>query len=61
MHTKCPILTCSLIRASLINSPFVSDNPDPAEVHSPFTPIMLSRFLSCLVIIAYHIHHDDME
>ncbi|XP_019725944.1 radial spoke head 10 homolog B isoform X2 [Hippocampus comes] len=40
---------------------FIRDNPDPAEVHSPFTPIMLSRFLSCLVIVAYHIHHNDME
>ncbi|XP_051925629.1 radial spoke head 10 homolog B isoform X4 [Hippocampus zosterae] len=40
---------------------FIRDNPDPAEVHSPFTPIMLSRFLSCLLIIAYHIYHDDME
>ncbi|XP_061666136.1 radial spoke head 10 homolog B [Syngnathoides biaculeatus] len=39
---------------------FIRDNPDPAEVHSPFTPIMLSRFLSCLVIIAYHIYHKEM-
>ncbi|XP_057681848.1 radial spoke head 10 homolog B isoform X1 [Corythoichthys intestinalis] len=40
---------------------YIRDNPDPAEVHSPFTPIMLSRFLSCLVIIAYHIYHKELE
>ncbi|XP_077481727.1 radial spoke head 10 homolog B isoform X2 [Stigmatopora argus] len=40
---------------------YIRDNPDPAEVHSPFTPIMLSRFLSCLVIVAYHIYHKDLE
>ncbi|XP_061765072.1 radial spoke head 10 homolog B [Nerophis ophidion] len=40
---------------------FIRDNPDPAEVHSPFTPIMLCRFLSCLVVIAYHIYQKDIE
>ncbi|KAM9773731.1 radial spoke head 10 homolog B [Syngnathus typhle] len=40
---------------------YLRDNPDPAEVHSPFTPIMLSRFLSCLVIIAYYIYRNDAE
>ncbi|XP_061612045.1 radial spoke head 10 homolog B isoform X7 [Phyllopteryx taeniolatus] len=40
---------------------YIRDNPEPAEVHSPFTPIMLCRFLSCLVIIAFHIYHEDME
>ncbi|XP_054624762.1 radial spoke head 10 homolog B isoform X1 [Dunckerocampus dactyliophorus] len=40
---------------------YIRDNPDPAEVHSPFTPIMLCRFLSCLVVIAYHIYQKDIE
>ncbi|XP_041672537.1 radial spoke head 10 homolog B [Cheilinus undulatus] len=31
-----------------------------AEIHSPFTPILLHGLLSCLVVVAYHIYHKDM-
>uniref|UniRef100_A0A4W6CJH5 Radial spoke head 10 homolog B n=1 Tax=Lates calcarifer TaxID=8187 RepID=A0A4W6CJH5_LATCA len=30
------------------------------EIHSPFTPILLRRLLSCLVIVAHHIYNKDM-
>ncbi|XP_026207240.1 radial spoke head 10 homolog B isoform X2 [Anabas testudineus] len=30
------------------------------EVHSPFTPMLLRSFISCLVIVAYHIYNKDM-
>uniref|UniRef100_A0A3Q4AHB1 Radial spoke head 10 homolog B n=1 Tax=Mola mola TaxID=94237 RepID=A0A3Q4AHB1_MOLML len=29
-------------------------------IHSPFTPILLRRLLSCLVAVAYHLYHRDM-
>ncbi|KAM8837824.1 radial spoke head 10 homolog B [Spinachia spinachia] len=29
------------------------------EAPSPFTPIRLGRLLSCLVIVAFHIYHED--
>ncbi|XP_029312603.1 LOW QUALITY PROTEIN: radial spoke head 10 homolog B [Cottoperca gobio] len=31
-----------------------------AEIHSPFTPVLLRTILSCLVVVAYHIYHKDM-
>ncbi|XP_070708376.1 radial spoke head 10 homolog B [Pempheris klunzingeri] len=31
-----------------------------ADIHSPFTPMLLCRLLSCLVIVAYHIYHEEM-
>ncbi|GLD57584.1 radial spoke head 10 homolog B2 [Lates japonicus] len=30
------------------------------EIHSPFTPMLLRRLLSCLVIVAHHIYNKDM-
>lgn len=38
----------------------VSDEATTAEIHSPFTPVLLRRLLSCLVVVAYHIYHKDM-
>ncbi|XP_027145452.1 radial spoke head 10 homolog B isoform X2 [Larimichthys crocea] len=31
-----------------------------AEIHSPFTPMLFQRLLSCLVVVAYHIYHKDI-
>ncbi|XP_059180370.1 radial spoke head 10 homolog B isoform X2 [Centropristis striata] len=39
---------------------FIKEDSGTAEVHSPFTPMLLRRFLSCLVVVAYHIYHEDM-
>lgn len=39
----------------------VSDSANPAEVHSPFSPILLRRFLFCLVVLAYNMYHKDMK
>ncbi|XP_031699771.1 radial spoke head 10 homolog B isoform X1 [Anarrhichthys ocellatus] len=39
---------------------FIREDATPAEVHSPFTSILLHRLLSCLVIVAYHIYHKDV-
>nr|XP_046234189.1 radial spoke head 10 homolog B isoform X2 [Scatophagus argus] len=39
---------------------FIRDDATTAEIHSPFTPMLLRKLLSCLVIVAYHIYHKDM-
>ncbi|XP_030256148.1 radial spoke head 10 homolog B [Sparus aurata] len=39
---------------------FIREDVTAAEIHSPFTTILLNRFLSCLVVVAYHIYHKDM-
>ncbi|KAM9336614.1 radial spoke head 10 homolog B [Symphorus nematophorus] len=39
---------------------FIRENAIATEIHSPFTPILLQRLLSCLVVVAYHIYHKDM-
>ncbi|KAF3704606.1 Radial spoke head 10 -like protein B [Channa argus] len=31
------------------------------EIHSPFTPILFHRLISCLVIVAYHIYNKELE
>uniref|UniRef100_A0A668ALE6 Radial spoke head 10 homolog B n=1 Tax=Myripristis murdjan TaxID=586833 RepID=A0A668ALE6_9TELE len=31
-----------------------------AQIHSPFTAILLRTLLSCLVMVAYHAYHTDM-
>ncbi|XP_034563475.1 radial spoke head 10 homolog B isoform X2 [Notolabrus celidotus] len=36
-------------------------NAPTTELHSPFAPILLRGLLSCLVVVAYHIYHKDME
>ncbi|XP_034426886.1 radial spoke head 10 homolog B [Hippoglossus hippoglossus] len=33
----------------------------PTQIHSPYTPMSLTRLLSCLVIVAHHIYNKDME
>ncbi|XP_037320431.2 radial spoke head 10 homolog B isoform X2 [Pungitius pungitius] len=38
---------------------FVGEDAPPAETHSPFAPIRLRRLLSCLVIVAFHLYHED--
>ncbi|XP_071402286.1 radial spoke head 10 homolog B [Centroberyx affinis] len=37
------------------------DDLPPEEIHSPFTAMLLRRLLSCLVVVAYHTYHKDME
>ncbi|XP_044034895.1 radial spoke head 10 homolog B isoform X2 [Siniperca chuatsi] len=39
---------------------FIREDATTAEIHSPFTTMLLRRFLSCLVLVAYHIYHKDM-
>ncbi|XP_038590869.1 radial spoke head 10 homolog B isoform X2 [Micropterus salmoides] len=39
---------------------FIREDATTAEIHSPFTTLLLRRFLSCLVVLAYHIYHNDM-
>ncbi|KAK2820799.1 hypothetical protein Q5P01_023758 [Channa striata] len=31
------------------------------EIHSPFTPILFRRLISCLVIVAYHIYNKEVK
>ncbi|XP_008300148.1 radial spoke head 10 homolog B, partial [Stegastes partitus] len=38
----------------------IRDDASSAEIHSPFTPILLWKLLRCLVITAYHIYNKDM-
>ncbi|XP_003438617.2 radial spoke head 10 homolog B isoform X2 [Oreochromis niloticus] len=38
----------------------IREDVDPAEIHSPFTPVLLRKLVSYLVIVAYHIHSKDM-
>ncbi|XP_062234901.1 radial spoke head 10 homolog B [Platichthys flesus] len=33
----------------------------PTQIHSPYTPMSLTRLLSCLVLVAHHIYSKDME
>ncbi|KAI4807482.1 hypothetical protein KUCAC02_027288 [Chaenocephalus aceratus] len=39
---------------------FIRGDETSAEIHSPFTPMLLRRTLSCLVVVAYHIYHKDV-
>ncbi|XP_074475407.1 radial spoke head 10 homolog B isoform X2 [Sebastes fasciatus] len=39
---------------------FIREDATTAEIHSPFTPMLLRRLLSGLVVVAYHIYHKDM-
>ncbi|KAM7371034.1 hypothetical protein PAMP_010535 [Pampus punctatissimus] len=39
---------------------YMREDATPAEIHSPFTPMLLCRLLSFLVVVAYHIYHKDM-
>ncbi|XP_073346399.1 radial spoke head 10 homolog B [Pagrus major] len=39
---------------------FIREDVTTAEIHSPFATILLHRFLSYLVVVAYHIYHKDM-
>ncbi|XP_039879155.1 radial spoke head 10 homolog B isoform X2 [Simochromis diagramma] len=38
----------------------IREDVDPAEIHSPFTPVLLRKLISYLVIVAHHIHSEDM-
>ncbi|TKS90032.1 Radial spoke head 10 -like protein B [Collichthys lucidus] len=38
----------------------IREDATTAEIHSPFTPMLFQRLLSCLVIVAYHIYHKDI-
>ncbi|KAI3365588.1 hypothetical protein L3Q82_010663 [Scortum barcoo] len=38
----------------------IREDATTAEVHSPFTLMLLRKLLSCLVVVAYHIYHKDM-
>ncbi|KAA8581778.1 hypothetical protein FQN60_003359 [Etheostoma spectabile] len=37
----------------------IREDATTAEIHSPFTPMLLHRLISCLVAVAYHIFHKD--
>ncbi|XP_068162254.1 radial spoke head 10 homolog B [Antennarius striatus] len=47
------------ISLSQINH-FMGGDTTEGDIHSPFTPILLSRFLGCLVVVSYHIYHKEM-
>ncbi|XP_039643225.1 radial spoke head 10 homolog B isoform X2 [Perca fluviatilis] len=38
----------------------IREDATTAEIHSPFTPMLLHRLISCLVVVAYHIYHKEM-
>ncbi|KAG8009050.1 Radial spoke head 10-like protein B [Nibea albiflora] len=38
----------------------IREGATAAEVHSPFTPMLFHRLLSCLAVVAYHIYHKDL-
>ncbi|KAM6951062.1 radial spoke head 10 homolog B [Aplochiton taeniatus] len=40
---------------------FVSEDVSPEEVHSPFSTMLLRRFLSCIVTLAYYTYHKEIE
>ncbi|XP_034049391.1 radial spoke head 10 homolog B [Thalassophryne amazonica] len=39
----------------------ITEDATSSQIHSPFTSILFCGFLRCLVIVAYHIYHKDME
>ncbi|KAF7204739.1 radial spoke head 10 homolog B isoform X2 [Nothobranchius furzeri] len=39
---------------------FIRGKASVAEIHSPFTTVHLRELLSCLVVVAYYIYHEDM-
>ncbi|XP_069012056.1 radial spoke head 10 homolog B isoform X1 [Embiotoca jacksoni] len=38
----------------------IKEDSKSAEIHCPFSSMLFCRFLSCLVIVAYHIYSKDM-
>ncbi|XP_034716608.1 radial spoke head 10 homolog B [Etheostoma cragini] len=38
----------------------IREDATTAEIHSPFTPMLLHRLISCLVAVAYYIYHKDL-
>ncbi|XP_049418565.1 radial spoke head 10 homolog B isoform X2 [Epinephelus fuscoguttatus] len=38
----------------------IREDATAADIHSPYTPMLLRQLLSCLVVVAYHIYHKDM-
>ncbi|XP_076615381.1 radial spoke head 10 homolog B [Chaetodon auriga] len=38
----------------------IREDATTVEIHSPFTPMLLRKFPSCLVVVAHHIYHKDM-
>ncbi|XP_064178998.1 radial spoke head 10 homolog B isoform X1 [Anguilla rostrata] len=39
----------------------ISEDVPPEEVHSPFRTMLLREFVSCVVVLAYHIYHREIE
>ncbi|KAJ8363842.1 hypothetical protein SKAU_G00126730 [Synaphobranchus kaupii] len=39
----------------------ISEDLPPEEVHSPFGTMLLRKFVSCVVVLAYHIYHQKIE
>ncbi|KAJ8283963.1 hypothetical protein COCON_G00028130 [Conger conger] len=39
----------------------ISEDVPPEEVHSPFGTMLLREFVSCVVVLAYHIYHGEIE
>ncbi|KAM4624517.1 radial spoke head 10 homolog B [Polymixia lowei] len=40
---------------------FTTEEAPPEEIHSPFTSLLLQRFLSSVVAVAYHTYREDIE
>lgn len=63
--TKVPPILLREPESSCLNVCFpcvcVTDSANLAEVHSPFSPILLRRFLFCLVVLAYNVYHEDLR
>ncbi|XP_058261862.1 radial spoke head 10 homolog B isoform X3 [Hemibagrus wyckioides] len=39
----------------------INKDVSPGEVHSPFSTMLLRKWISCIVVAAYHIYHRDFE
>ncbi|XP_026993526.2 radial spoke head 10 homolog B isoform X2 [Tachysurus fulvidraco] len=39
----------------------INNDVSPGEVHSPSSTMLLRKWISCIVIAAYHIYHRDFE
>ncbi|XP_053496261.1 radial spoke head 10 homolog B isoform X1 [Ictalurus furcatus] len=39
----------------------INKDVSPGEIHTPFSRMFLRKWISCIVIAAYHIYHRDLE
>ncbi|XP_031691132.1 radial spoke head 10 homolog B isoform X8 [Oncorhynchus kisutch] len=40
---------------------YICEDVPSEEIHSPFSTMLLRRFLSCVVVLAYNTYHKDIE